>query len=225
VSPPATPVWRTIVGITATVRHSNPQNADPPPPIYLPLRQDATGPNLVACIVPAAGRESELGELRSFLRKTLPEPMIPAAFVTLPSLPLTRSGKVDRRALAQAGAEAAIVRAAKPYVAPQTPLEEWLVTQCADLLRLDRVGINDNFFDLGGHSLLATQLLARLQRDWAVELPLRDLFAAPDLAALAESITERELAAAAESGELDDALAELGELSPEELNALLSGEA
>jgi amino acid adenylation domain-containing protein/FkbM family methyltransferase len=189
------------------------------------LRQDATGPNLVACIVPAAGRESELGELRSFLRKTLPEPMIPAAFVTLPSLPLTRSGKVDRRALAQAGAEAAIVRAAKPYVAPQTPLEEWLVTQCSDLLRLDRVGINDNFFDLGGHSLLATQLLARLQRDWAVELPLRDLFAAPDLAALAESITERELAAAAESGELDDALAELGELSAEELNALLSGEA
>jgi acyl-coenzyme A synthetase/AMP-(fatty) acid ligase/acyl carrier protein len=189
------------------------------------LRQDATGPNLVACIVPAAGRESELGELRSFLRKTLPEPMIPAAFVTLPSLPLTRSGKVDRRALAQAGAEAAIVRAAKPYVAPQTPLEEWLVTQVADLLRLDRVGINDNFFDLGGHSLLATQLLARLQKDWAVELPLRDLFAAPDLAALAESITERELAAAAESGELDGALAELGELSAEELNALLSGEA
>jgi hypothetical protein len=75
-----------------------------------------------------------------------------------------------------------------------------------------------------GHSLLATQLLARLREDWRVELPLQDLFSAPDLAALADRITERELAMAVESGDLEEALAELDDLSPEELRALLAGE-
>jgi acyl carrier protein len=115
--------------------------------------------------------------------------------------------------------------AVKEYAAPRTPLEEWLVTCCAELLGVERAGIQDNFFDLGGHSLLATQLLARLRDDWQVDLPIQDLFAARDLAALGDRITERELEAAAGSGALDEALEELGDLSPEELKALLSGEA
>jgi amino acid adenylation domain-containing protein len=193
------------------------------------LGQDAAGPSLVACLV--AAEESNPvdlnpAELRAFLRRSLPEPMIPAVFLTLPSLPLTRSGKVDRRALAQAGSQAggAARVAAKEYVAPRTPLEEWLVGRCTELLARERVGIQDNFFALGGHSLLATQLLARLREDWRIELPLQDLFSAPDLAALADRITERELALAAESGALQEALADLDALSPEELRALLAQE-
>jgi acyl carrier protein len=114
--------------------------------------------------------------------------------------------------------------ATQEYAAPRTPLEEWLVAQVAELLHLPRVGIQDNFFDLGGHSLLGTQLLSRLRDDWRIELPVQDLFAAMDLAALADRITELELEAAAGSGALDDALEELGGLSPEELRVLLSGE-
>jgi len=185
------------------------------------VREEPAGPSLVAFVV-APGEAPEPAELRAFLRRSLPEPMVPASFVFLPSLPLTRSGKTDRRALEQAGTAARV--AAKEHAAPRTPLEEWLVAQCADLLRVPRVGIQDNFFDLGGHSLLGTQLIARLRDEWGVELPVQDLFAAADLAALAGRITDLELDAAASAGTLEDALAELEDLSPEELKALLAGE-
>jgi len=180
------------------------------------LRPDAGGPSLVAFVVPA--REASSGEpdpagLRSFLRRTLPEPMVPAAFVFLAAFALTRSGKVDRQALAQPGTAARV--AVREYAPPRTPLEEWLVEQTAGLLGLPRVGIQDNFFDLGGHSLLATQLLSRLRDAWRIDLPVQDLFTAPDLAALADLITERELDAAADSGALGGVLAEFGELSRE----------
>jgi amino acid adenylation domain-containing protein len=187
------------------------------------LREEPAGPSLVAFIVSlAADPEPDPAELRAFLRRSLPEAMVPASFVFLPSLPLTSSGKTDRRALEKAGTAARVT--VKEYEAPRTPLEEWLVEQCADLLGLPRVGIQNNFFDLGGHSLLGTQLIARLRDDWRVELPVQDLFAAVDLATLADRITDLELEAAASSGTLDDALAELGDLSPEDLKALLAGE-
>jgi len=117
---------------------------------------------------------------------------------------------VDRRALAAAGGEAA--RSRVEYVAPRNPLEEHLVEACAEALGLDRaqVGVLDNFFDLGGHSLLATQLVAQLRRKWGIDLPLQLLFDAPDLADLAEQITERELAEA-DAELLEEMLAELGE--------------
>gem|GEM_PF-3326257 len=177
--------------------------------------------SLVAFIVSRAA-DPEPAELRAFLRRSLPEAMVPASFVFLPALPLTRSGKTDRRALETAGTAARVT--VKEYMAPRTPLEEWLVEQCADLLGLPRVGIQDNFFDLGGHSLLGTQLISRLRDDWRVELPVQDLFTAGDFATLADRITDLELESAASSGALDDALAELGGLSPEELRALLAGE-
>ncbi|HEY0601831.1 MAG TPA: phosphopantetheine-binding protein, partial [Herpetosiphonaceae bacterium] len=160
-------------------------------------------------------------ELRRFLLASLPEYMIPAAFVVLDALPLTPNGKVDRKALpAPDGAQSQ-----QSYVAPRTPTEETVARILSEILVVDRVGAHDNFFELGGHSLLAMQLISRLRHAFQVELPLRVLYESATVADLALTIVQRQ-AEQADSGELDEMLAELDQLSDEEVQALLaSGEA
>ncbi len=155
------------------------------------------GKELVACVVPAAAVQPPGGgELQSFLRQRLPDPMVPPVWTFVDALPLTPNGKLDRRALAMLAGGVHPERA-EP-VAPRTPLEEQLVGACAEVLGLDprRVGVLDNFFDLGGHSLLATQLIAQLRQQWSLDVPLQLLFDADHLADLALRITEQELAGA-----------------------------
>ncbi len=118
--------------------------------------------------------------LRQRMRSRLPEYMIPAAFVWLDRFPLTASGKVDRDRLPAPNA-----LSSEEFVAPRTAAEEALTQIWARVLGTDRVGVNDNFFELGGHSLLATQLFAQLHASLNVELPLRTIFEAPTVAALA----------------------------------------
>jgi amino acid adenylation domain-containing protein len=142
---------------------------------------------LVAYVVPAAGRIPNGPELGAFLRNTLPDPMVPTAFVVLESLPLTPNGKLDRRALPGPGLVAA-ASPAETFVAPATPVERALAGIWASLLRIPRVGVSDNFFDLGGHSLLATQLASRVRSSLHVDLPLRQYFAVPTLGAQAALI-------------------------------------
>ncbi|HEV3077173.1 MAG TPA: amino acid adenylation domain-containing protein, partial [Thermoanaerobaculia bacterium] len=138
---------------------------------------------LVAWVVPSGERVPEAAELRSFLAERLPEPMVPAAFVALASLPVLPNGKVDRRALpAPAGSHAAA------SALPRTPGEELLAGIFAEVLGLPGVGVEDDFFALGGHSLLATQLVARIVQVFAVELPLRAVFDARTVAALAARV-------------------------------------
>jgi acyl carrier protein len=150
-------------------------------------REDSTGDRrLVAYIVPAAEALAPgVDQLRGFLQARLPEHMIPSAFVVLDALPLTPSGKVDRRALpapdqTRAGLEA--------LVTPRTPVEEAIAEIWMAVLKLERVGVHDNFFALGGHSLLATQVVARLRAAFGLELPLRALFETPTVGGLAERI-------------------------------------
>jgi acyl carrier protein len=112
--------------------------------------------------------------------------MMPSAFVMLDELPLTPSGKIDRRALPEPGAQ----RTGTDYEAPDTSLEEVLCGIWADVLHIEQVGIQDNFFDLGGHSLLATRLLSRIRDVFEVNLPLRCVFEAPTVAGLAEVLTQ-----------------------------------
>lgn len=123
-------------------------------------------------------------ELRGHLKKTLPDYMIPAAFVLLGKIPLTPNGKIDRQALP--APEPVRPELAETYASPRNPLEESLVKLWAEVLRLERVGIDDNFFEIGGHSLMATRLISAIQTNFRVELPLRSLFETPTVARQAE---------------------------------------
>jgi amino acid adenylation domain-containing protein len=139
---------------------------------------------LVAYIVPAADRAPTLGDLRNFLSKELPEYMLPAAFVTLHSLPIGPNGKVDRSAL-PAPDDQNTVREDRAFLGPRTPTEKRIASIVAPLLGLERVSVNDNFFTLGGNSLLGTQVIARLREAFGVELSLLTLFDHPTVAGIA----------------------------------------
>ena len=147
-------------------------------------RDDAPGGRgLVAYVVGGADGEA----LRAHLRHSLPAHLVPAAFVALDALPLTPNGKLDRRALPVPRVRPAEAR----HTAPRTPAEALLAGLWAEVLGLERVGVDDDFFALGGHSLLATRLVSRIRQAFGVELPLRALFDAPtvsDLAARVEAL-------------------------------------
>ncbi|HEX5724950.1 MAG TPA: condensation domain-containing protein, partial [Longimicrobiaceae bacterium] len=143
---------------------------------------EAGNRRLVAYVV----GDVEAGILREHLRRKLPDYMVPAAFVPLERLPLTPSGKVDRKALPAPE----LASAEERYVAPRTPVEEVLAEIWAEMLRLERVGVTESFFELGGHSLLATRVVSRVRQVFGVELPLRALFEGPTVAELAGRVEE-----------------------------------
>uniref|UniRef100_UPI001641D0FB non-ribosomal peptide synthetase n=1 Tax=Burkholderia gladioli TaxID=28095 RepID=UPI001641D0FB len=143
-------------------------------------RADADDLRLIAYLV-SDGNALDAAELRTHLQQTLPDYMVPSHFVALDALPLTPNGKLDRLALPEPDAAGM----ADGYLEPRTETETLLAGIWAAVLKLDRVGAQDNFFDLGGHSLLATRVLARLRKALGVELPVRALFKTPVLADLA----------------------------------------
>ncbi len=144
------------------------------------VREDRPGDRrLTAYAVLQAGGAAEATELRTYLKEFLPEHSVPSMVVVLPSLPLTPSGKIDRRALPVPEVEGPV------KVLPRGPVEEVLAGIWCDVLGVQQVGADDNFFELGGHSLLAARILARLREAFRIELPLSSLFAAPTLAGLA----------------------------------------
>ncbi len=145
------------------------------------VREDAPGDRrLVAYVVaPPAG-----ADLRALLRATLPDYMVPSAFVTLDALPLTPNGKVDRRALPVPERTAA----GEAYVAPRTPDEEVLCGIWAEVLGVERVGIDDDFFALGGHSLLAMQIVARTRDALHADVPVSAFFGSPTVAGITAAL-------------------------------------
>ncbi|NKQ35829.1 MAG: amino acid adenylation domain-containing protein [Chloroflexi bacterium] len=182
-------------------------------------REDEAGHKQLAAYFTAVTPEPPAAaELRAFLKDKLPDYMIPAWFTPLDSLPLTASGKINRRALPAPH----LTRAASTaeYAPPRNEIEEELVEMWQALLGVEQIGIYDNFFDLGGHSLLATQLIARIRAAFQVDLPLRRLFTAPNIANLADLITEA-LIAAEDDAALAQLLAELEELPEDETQNLL----
>jgi amino acid adenylation domain-containing protein len=155
------------------------------------LREDDPGtPRLVAYVVGTLEEEPpSTTELRRFLADRLPEHMVPAVFVTLPSLPITGSGKVDRRGLPRPGGERPSLE--REYVPPASDVEEALVEIWAESLKVERVGVQDNFFELGGHSLLATQVITRIHERLRVDVPLIALFQMPTVEQLAVMVEEK----------------------------------
>ncbi|MEA5601256.1 non-ribosomal peptide synthetase [Nostoc sp. UHCC 0252] len=152
-------------------------------------REDIPGDKrLVAYIVPKQKVDLSVNTLKGFLQEKLPHYMMPAVFVILDSLPLTPNGKVDRRNLPACDRTRPDLE--ERFVAPRNPVEEKLAAIWAELLGLDLIGVNDNFFYLGGHSLIATQMLSRVREVFPVELSFGQIFENPAIASLAQLLTQ-----------------------------------
>jgi amino acid adenylation domain-containing protein len=156
---------------------------------YVTARKDQQGDTgLVAYIVPFSANAVTAGDLRSYLGTHLPAAMFPSAFVFLDVLPLTPNGKVNRRALPEP--DLAKVKSESTFVPPRTSTEQILASIFSDVLRLERVGVHDNFFDLGGHSLLATRVVSRIRSTFHVGFPLRTLFEFPTVNGLGLAVVQ-----------------------------------
>jgi len=145
---------------------------------------------LVAYVASHANASTLDAELRPLLKARVPDYMIPSVFVFVEVLPITPNGKIDRDALA---ALAPQFEAPEPYVAPRNATEELLVKLWSDVLAIERVGVNDNFFTLGGHSLIATQLIWKIHESFDIDLPVRSLFEHSTVAALSELIESEQM--------------------------------
>jgi amino acid adenylation domain-containing protein len=188
--------------------------------------------HLVAYIVCSEGSTPLGEELRRFLRTRLPEYMIPTTFVELRCMPLLPSGKIDRGALPNPSLE--VLGKHRTIVPWRTEIERGLSLIWQEVLSLDAVSIDDNFFELGGHSLSALRVLARIRRDFHVDVPIRSLFDRPTIAELALEVEQQTVAgrgspiapiaspgAGSSSALLSFLRAELSALSPDQLDALL----
>ncbi|HEX2268538.1 MAG TPA: amino acid adenylation domain-containing protein [Pyrinomonadaceae bacterium] len=144
------------------------------------------GQRIVVYFVLTPEATLDVNELRAYLKEKLPAYMIPSTFVQLEALPLTSNGKLDRRALPAPGDPRTVLD--ESFTVPRTPVEEALAAIWAEVLGTEKFGIHDNFIDLGGHSLLATQVISRVRKVFAVELPLRVLFEEPSVTGLATVI-------------------------------------
>jgi len=145
---------------------------------------------LVAYVASHADASTLDAELRALLKARVPDYMIPSVLVVLDVLPITPNGKIDRDALA---ALAPQFEATEPYVAPRNATEELLAKLWSDVLAIERVGVNDNFFALGGHSLIATQLIWKIHESFGIDLPVRSLFEHSTVAALSELIESEQM--------------------------------
>ncbi|MEV6135891.1 amino acid adenylation domain-containing protein [Nocardia sp. NPDC051990] len=148
------------------------------------VRSDTgTGDQLIAYVVPASGATVDAEALRTQVAEHLPSYMVPAAVVTLDVMPLNPNGKLDRRALP------APVFAAKEFRAPTTPLESTVADAFAEVIGVDRVGIDDDFFGLGGNSLLAAQVVSRLRKVTGAQLEVAWFFAEPTVLGISKQIS------------------------------------
>src|SRR6185437_8980104 len=154
-------------------------------------REDTQGDKrLVAYLVPEEGAELSVAQLRAQLASVLAEYMIPTAFVTLPALPLSSNGKLDRSALPSPDMDS---YSAQAHEAPIGEIEIIIAAIWRELLQLDRVGRQANFFEIGGHSLLANKLTLRFEKEFNVTFPLIEVFQYPTLRAMAMAVSEIQL--------------------------------
>ncbi|MCE1003035.1 non-ribosomal peptide synthetase [Pseudomonas sp. NMI1173_11] len=184
------------------------------------------GQHLVAYVVPTdarvmadvAAQETLRENLRAALRKSLPEYMVPSHLVLMDRLPLTPNGKLDRKALPRPDT----AQLSEAHVPPRTPLQQQVAAIWADVLKIERVGLNDNFFFLGGHSLIATQVTGRVQEQAGLAVSLKALFENPVLGDYCTQLEQLAPLADPVQNELAKSLEALKRLSTEEIEKLLS---
>jgi amino acid adenylation domain-containing protein len=165
--------------------------------VVVVAREDMPGDRrLVAYVALHSERELQIGDLRGFLESRLPNFMLPSAFVWLDRFPLTPNGKIDRRHLPLPDLSA---QSAATYVAPRTEMEKEIASIWQEVLQLEKVGMDDNFFDLGGHSLLMVQLAQKLQASLEREISLLEIFKYPTIATFTKYLTAAESATAENS--------------------------
>ncbi|AEG01888.1 non-ribosomal peptide synthetase [Methylomonas methanica] len=155
--------------------------------VVLAREDQPSDKRLVAYLIEKQLGTLQLDELKVQLKQTLPDYMIPSAFVILETMPLSTNGKLDWKKLPLPDLAG---RLSKPYVTPRTETEVVLAEIWQELLGIEQVGIEDDFFELGGHSLLVTQLASRITKRFAIELPLRSVFEAGNIVMLAEKIED-----------------------------------
>jgi len=184
---------------------------------------------LVAYLVAPTEAVPTPSDLRRFVRQRLPDYMLPAAFIFVAEIPRLPDGQVDEHALPTPETARPELEAA--FAPPRNHVEEALARIWSQVFGLERVGIHDNFFHLGGHSLLATQVIARASDAFQMDLPLRRIFEAPTIASFAEVIMQQQAAyqgsaaiaiSRVNRGDEEQLLAQLDQLSDEEVNALLT---
>ncbi|WP_289355734.1 non-ribosomal peptide synthetase [Paenibacillus sp. S-12] len=185
-------------------------------------RQDGEEDKRLVAYLTTEDADITVASLRAHLANRLPDYMIPAAFVLMDAFPLTSNGKVDRKALP--APEISHLDLKRSYVAPRNPTEEKLSAIWAEVMGIERVGIEDNFFELGGHSLLATRLISRIRDAFQVEVPLAALFESPTVASLVATIQQAQEEQAG-TAMLDELLKELDGISEEELLQMLAEQA
>jgi len=153
------------------------------------LREAGDGDKqLVAYVTPVRRPPALAEDLRTFLKTRLPEYMLPGAIIELDALPLTSSGKVDRKSLPAVNGQS--LRHADVFVAPRNPVEDLIASIWSEVLGAPRVGVTDDYFALGGHSLKAVKIMSRVRKAFQVDLPLPALFMRPTVAALAEEVAK-----------------------------------
>jgi amino acid adenylation domain-containing protein len=152
---------------------------------------DTEDARLVAHVVSAITQPPAVADLRSYLRKSLPDYMVPSSFVFLDAIPLTPNGKLDRSALP--GVELSPVDANPGYVPPRDRIEQIVADAWSEVLGVEKIGIFDHFFELGGHSLSAMRLIARLKSAFQIDLPLSSIFIEPTVAGLSKRILYNDL--------------------------------
>jgi amino acid adenylation domain-containing protein len=186
------------------------------------VKEDSSGDSrLIGYIVPRDNSAPTVGDIREYLRARLPFYMVPSVFVTMTELPLTGTGKVNRRALPDPGRSRPNL--ATPLVQPTTEVEGKLAAIWTNVLSLDQVGIHDNFFDLGGHSLAASRVISHAIQAFQLELPIEALFAAPTVAEMATIITQNQTKQASDT-DLAQMLREVEAMTEEEAQRQLANE-
>jgi acyl carrier protein len=189
--------------------------------LVVPRVDHSDDQRLAAYLVAASRPAPAVGELRSFLTKTLPDYMIPSTWMFMEALPLAPNGKPDRQGLPPPSSTRPELNTV--FVAPRTSIESRLAQIWSEVLSIDQVGINDNFFDLGGHSLAATRVVSQVLKQFRIKVPLQLLFQSPTVAEMAAVITERQAKKLGEQ-DLNRILSELESLSDIEAESRLANE-